>query len=383
MKMEDPVQDKIPEPEKFEPRFYELDEYLKLPRRPSKWIIEGLVPVGYTNIYANPKIGKSFLALGICEAVVCDEEMYFQFPIHTHGPVAYLQIDTPREEWASRYEEIERIKRLKNRKFPFYTADMWNVPAYPFNILQGKAEASIKDNEGKPVPDGEWLKRELQRIKPILLVIDTLRDMHEGDEDKSGDMRRVLGHLAGIVGPDCSIILVSHSRKDSVFTTNSEDDIMQGGRGSNAVAGKMDMVIRMTKQEVHTKGRAKGYKKYAYHQVPEHEPDEGRIVFDQEKEEQKNDIYATINMLSDNNPGITQHALAMKLAALLKCSDRTATRRIKEWRNQQEARVKALERLADNPQGQELILPNGNKIDLTTGEEYNPNSLWHQPIQWD
>src|SRR5688572_17453980 len=110
------------QPKQF--RFHEYADYIKLPRKPSKWLIEGLIPVGYTNIYAAPKSGKSFLALGICEAIVCAEPTYFHFPVHVEGPVAYLQVDTPREEWGDRYEEQERIKRLGGRKHPFWTADM-------------------------------------------------------------------------------------------------------------------------------------------------------------------------------------------------------------------------------------------------------------------
>lgn len=373
--------------EQFLPRFYEFDEYIKLPRLPSKWLIEGLIPTGYTNIYANPKIGKSFLALGICEAICSGSETYEGFNVLQHGPVAYLQIDTPREEWADRYAVIK--ERLKGRKYPFFTADMWTVPCYPFNLLRKKQDAAIFDANNKPITEANWLKDQLTSINPILLVVDTLRDVHEEDEDKSGSMRRVLGELYGIVGQRCSIILVSHSRKDSQYTFNTEDDIMQGGRGSNAVAGKMDMVIRMTKKEVHTKGRAKGYKKYSYHQIPEGEQDEGRIVFDlEEKAEKKASIHDIIAMLVDSNAGLSKNQLAIKLAALTNQSERTAHRRIDEWQTHQQARAKAQDRLqqeVEHSQPEFLHLPNGNRIHLPTGEELPPEfkpkkGLWNEPL---
>jgi hypothetical protein len=313
-------------------RFHDYDEYIALPRKPSKWLIEGLIPVGYTNLYAAPKAAKSFLALGICEAIVNGDKNFFQFPVHVEGPVAYLQVDTPREEWADRYTEEERKKRLSGRKHPFVTADMQDVPSFPFNLFRQPKDATQFDEAGQPLTDGAWLQSELQRIKPVLLVIDTLRDIHGMDEDKSGDMIRVLTHLKGLVGPEISILILSHSRKDNERTSYSEDDIMQSGRGSNSIAGKMDMIIRLTKKELHCKGRARGYRKYSFFQVPEGEPDEGRVMIMPDAEsEQQSAMMKTINGLNDQYPDYTKHQLAMKLAAVQKISERTAYRRIDEW----------------------------------------------------
>jgi hypothetical protein len=263
---------------------------------------------------------------------------------------------------------------------------MWTVPQYPFNLLRGPKDAVMHDKDGKPITDAQWLKNEIERIQPLLIVIDTLRDLHEEDEDKSGPMRKVLGTLTGIAGPKVSILLISHSRKDSMFTSNSEDDIMQAGRGSNAVPGKMDMVIRMTKKEIHTKGRAVGYKKYNYIQT---EPDGWLVIDHAEKEEKKNDLYDTIAMLSDNNPGITKNQLAAKLAAITKQSERTAHRRIDEWIQHQQAKQAARQRLQDSqPQASLVVTPQGTHLNLETGEEMpilpplpqDQFNLWNQPM---
>lgn len=221
-------------------RFYSGPDYLALPREPQPWVIKKLVPVGgLTNVYGKPKSCKSFAALGMALAVANNEPDWQGFEVRLHGKVAYLQVDTPREEWAG------RLVKLRDNGFDLrniFTADM-NIVPYPFDI---KHDSIAKELHGA-----------LADFKPILMVIDTLRESFSGNENDSDIMRTVISNfVASCRFSDsdhlrrAAIILVSHARKDGVLQQSGviDDDIMEGNRGSNYVPGRMDTIIKMTPQ---------------------------------------------------------------------------------------------------------------------------------------
>lgn len=217
--------------------------YRDLPKAPQQWVIEKLVPTGgLVNVFGKPKTGKSFLALGWAQAIVNGEPEWEGYPIHAHGNVAYLQIDTPREEWSQR---LSRLPLTPAKDRDLYIADMWQVPQFPVDILDPQ-QTSVK-----------WLKDQLAVIQPVLTIIDTLREVHGGDENDSTVMRNVIAHLVSACRPS-ALVLLSHARKDSILTANGDDDMMDQGRGSSYVAGRMDVIVKLTPKRLTFKGRATG-----------------------------------------------------------------------------------------------------------------------------
>jgi RecA-family ATPase len=232
--------------------FVPASAYLDLPREPQPWVIDKLIPVGgLVNVFGKPKTGKSFLMLGAVEALVNGASSWQGFAIKKPGPVAYLQVDTPREEWATRVARLQwSTPEAADR---FWIADMWQVPEFPFNILN---------------PHGvelQWLKDNLAAIQPVVVVIDTLREIHGGDENDSTVMRNVIANLVGACRP-AAIVLVSHARKDSIMTHTGEDDLMDQQRGSSYVSGRMDVIIKVSAKRLIFKGRATGQQSYNIHQ---------------------------------------------------------------------------------------------------------------------
>lgn len=223
--------------------FVPSQDYLGLPKSPQKWVIEKLIPVGgLVNVFGKPKTGKSFLALGMAQAIVCGDADWEGYPIHTHGSVAYLQIDTPREEWSDR---IGRLDLTPATGHDLYIADMWQVPQFPFDVLD-------------PQQTGyKWLKDQIASMQPVLTIVDTLREVHGGDENDSTVMRNVIANIVAACRPG-AIMLLSHARKDSILTANGDDDMMDQNRGSSYVAGRMDVLIKLTQKRMMFKGRATG-----------------------------------------------------------------------------------------------------------------------------
>ena len=195
-----------------------------------------LIPVGgFVNLYGKPKTGKSFAALGLADAVANGSASWMGFDVIRTGPVGYLQIDTPRSAWAMR---LNNIKAAGFDLSNIYFADRLIAP-YPFNILDPECH--------------KWLKAMTEQVKPILMIIDTLREVHEEDENDSGQMKRVITAIDTACGEGVAKVLVSHSRKDNPM---SGENIMDDVRGSSYVPGKMDTVMKLTDRYMMWDGRS-------------------------------------------------------------------------------------------------------------------------------
>lgn len=292
--------------------FLTARDYLKLPREPQPWVVDKLIPVGgLVNVFGKPKTGKSFVMLGIAEAMANDEPDWEGFAIKKNGPVAYLQVDTPREEWAGRVQRMKQI--AANAPDKLWIADMWMVPEFPFNILN---------------PQGtelRWLKDNLAKIKPVLVVIDTLREVHSGDEDSSTTMRNVIANIVAACRP-AAIVLVSHSRKDSVMTSVGDDDLMDQQRGSSYVSGRMDVIAKVTPKRLIFKGRATGQLQYPISQ------DERGFIHVERKDTTGFDDARVIT--EQQYPTASLNAKAEHIAKLAGISHSTAYRKLREWQAQ-------------------------------------------------
>lgn len=218
-------------------RFLTTADYLALPRPKENWLIKDILPAeGLTNVFGMPKQGKSFAVLGMAVAIASGEDYWLlpDYKVLQQGPVCYLQPDTPRPDWAKRlvrYSDDYDLSQL-------YTCDRLMIPEYPMNVMDPKQQ--------------KWLTEALADIKPLLVVVDTLREIHGGDENDSTVMRNVISQTVAAAG-NAAIVFISHARKPT--GDKGEGDLMSDARGSSYVAGRMDMVIRFTKKHMTVEGR--------------------------------------------------------------------------------------------------------------------------------
>lgn len=277
-----------------------------------------MIPVGgLVNVYGKPKTGKSFVVLGMAQAITNGDETWEGFDVDKHGPVAYLQVDTPREEWAKRLETAQQMSHTDD--IPFYVADMWLIPKYPMDILE---------------PDGQtlkWLKDEMERVQPIMVVIDTLREVHSGDEDSSTTMRNVITNIVGACMPSQgssrsvpAIVLISHARKDAAgWQQDGQDDMMDQARGSSYVAGRMDVIIQVTQRTMKFKGRATGEQRRSLFKNDQ----TGWVHVVQEDDGSQKHVQE----IMERYPDASVNSNAARLVEKMGYSMSTATRRINQW----------------------------------------------------
>lgn len=279
-------------------------EFLSLPQKKRKWLIEPLIPVGgIVNLYGKPKTGKSFASFGMALAIANGLLDWNGFPVRTHGPVMTLQIDTPEGEM---YDRILAVQSAGYDVSNLYFADM-DIAPYPYNIMLPQHQT--------------WLRNEVKRIQPWLVIIDTLREAHELNENDSTDMKKVINALVKICRPEgippAAVALISHSRKDSVYNAMGADqDMMDEGRGSSYVSGRMDTVLRFTgnpskkKGHMHYKGRSKG----ADGKIPiVQDPDTGLVVVDGQHAKSEQIV---MQVLREHGHDWSKHKMAKEIVTL-------------------------------------------------------------------
>jgi len=217
-----------------------LHEYLTLPTAPETWLIEPLIAAGgLCNLFSGPKVGKSYLALDLCRAITSQDPHWLHFTVSTFGNVLYIQLDTPRSLW------IDRFKKLRGAGISFagdpdvdspyriYMADPGQVP-YPFVL---NSDAAV-----------EWLRSQCDAINPVLVVIDTTREAHQGDENDSKQMQAVVSSLV-LASRPAACLLISHAKKIQGGKDAPDPSLMDDNRGSGYISGRMDTIIQLRGKE--------------------------------------------------------------------------------------------------------------------------------------
>lgn len=236
--------------------FLKTEDFLALPRDSEPWLVKPLLPLGgRLNIYGQPKKArKSYFALGLAWAVSSGPERWLGFECRQKGPVLYLQADTPHTTWAQRVDDICKGGYDLS---DVYFASLQTIP-YPLNVMEHEDVLH------------EMIQEVSKTADPVMVIFDTGAAIHTLDENKQQDMTLFMHALDRIAGTQAKV-LITHDRKggsggsDKGGQQGSDDheaeggDLMKGNRGSGAVAGAMDTVIKLTpKGNMYFQGRAVG-----------------------------------------------------------------------------------------------------------------------------
>lgn len=288
-----------------------------MPREQPAWLVEPLLsPGALMNIYGAPKAGKSRLGLGLAIAISTGEEKWLdKYVIHTPGPVLWLEADNSPPEWLQVLRDVAQEGHdISNIHF----ADRDWIP-YPFDLLDEDAghDEVLHDMIQAHVEAG-W-------PPPVLIVIDTIREAHSGDENDSTAMRNVITRLQAVTYP-AALLLISHSRKGGgLQAINGEGDdhdgrVMEENRGSNYLVGKMQTVVRVTtnRQRTHgfftAEGRSIGQERFRMRQSspsylwhPDADP-----------------AHELAKTLAESNPDWSERRIARELAQIMKLEEEKA-----------------------------------------------------------
>lgn len=181
---------------------------------PLEYVVPGVIPEGLTMLVAPPKIGKSWMVLGLAKACSEGGEAFDAITVDQR-PVMYLAL-----------EDGER--RLKDRLLTLGMDSGNSDLNMMTEILAGPIETI-----------GAYVERHAQR-KP-LVILDTLgkvRDVYAGNDAYQKDYRQ-MSELKKIVDdyPGSSLIVVHHTNK------GTHGDFVASVSGTQGITGAADSVL--------------------------------------------------------------------------------------------------------------------------------------------
>ncbi len=187
-----------------------------------RWLVTGLITRGaIAMIGAEPKAAKTWLGTEIAVAVATGTKVCGEFFAEA-GRVAYF------------YAEDRDIE-IKSRVRALLAGADRRIASDRLHLEPRGTFLDVLRDE-----DLAWLLASCRRLGTLdLLVLDPLRDIHSGEEDKSDSMRdvmrrlRLLGELLG-----CTVAVVHHAPKSS--KENSKRRPGQNLRGSSSIHGSVD-----------------------------------------------------------------------------------------------------------------------------------------------
>ena len=184
---------------------------------------KGVMWDGCTLLFAKPKAGKSWLALQVAIAIAGGPGIE-GLSVATRGPVVYAALEEPQARTA------KRMKMLANAGS--WCADLHFI--YDLLPLQGGG--------------AEQLEAAIAKVKPRLLVIDTLTAAIKGGSKSSNDVFRSQYAEASRVRKiaedhNLAVLLIHHSRKGG-----SSDGAVEAVAGTGGIAAAVDCLYYLKRK---------------------------------------------------------------------------------------------------------------------------------------
>lgn len=221
------------DPERRFPNMLELAETL----RPVTWLWENWLPIGMLSLLAaRPGTGKSLVALDLCRRIIAGDVWPDGSPQTAAGqPCIYV--------------DAENVPAILNRR-----AEEWESWGMDRRLLY----PVIPAEEDGIVNLGDDLYRDLLmnmafRLRPGLIIVDSLRDILPAGESNVEDVRATLAFLSNLAtANDCAVLLIHHLRKSSnsgqLALLDSID--LDQVSGSGYIGGRARVVLGLTKVQI-------------------------------------------------------------------------------------------------------------------------------------
>lgn len=204
-------------------RILSLAELADLHLPETRWLVEGLIPAGVLALLVGrPKAGKSLLAVDLLVSIALGE-LYLGRAV-TQGPVLYAPAE----------DSLDLVRtRLWTRLGQERNAPVSVMP------VDGSLEQTLWLDKPETIAQ---LLTTIQETKPVLLVLDPLRELHHAKENDADEMSALLRPVRQIAHQTSTTILIVHHR-NKVST-----DPGTAARGSSAITGSVDMVMTLDTQ---------------------------------------------------------------------------------------------------------------------------------------
>lgn len=184
---------------------------------PLDFVLPGMIAGTVGALVAQGGAGKSWIALELAMAVAGGPDL-LEVGIEATGPVLYLPAEDP--ELALRHRLFAAAPQFDD------TARNQLAEALEVVPLMGRAVDLMTPAWASAVERMAEGKR--------LVVIDTLRRFHSGDENSAGDMAKLLGVMERLcASTGASMLFLHHTAKGAAL--NGAGDQQQASRGSSVL----------------------------------------------------------------------------------------------------------------------------------------------------
>lgn len=164
----------------------------------TQWLIEGLWADQAVGILGGePKCCKSFLALDVAVSVASGAACLRQFPVRRTGKVLLFPAE---DSLAVVRQRLEGIASAAGVSFSSLPVEVITAPSLRLDMPT----------------DRQRLSDTVQKIEPILLILDPLIRLHRLEENDATQIAALLSYLRELQRQfQLAVILVHHARKDS------------------------------------------------------------------------------------------------------------------------------------------------------------------------
>ena len=177
---------------------------------PREWIVPDRVPArNITLLSGEGAVGKSILLLQLSAAIVLGRDWIGTLP--KQGVVLYLSCEDDDDEINRRLEDIAKHYGVTRADLK---ASLHVISLAGKDAILGTAD---RTSQIKPTVLFAQLRAEALRLRPTLIIIDTVADVFGGDEINRAQTRHFLTLLRGlIVEIDSAMVLASHPSLEGI-----------------------------------------------------------------------------------------------------------------------------------------------------------------------
>lgn len=192
------------------------------------WIVDDLIPAGFTLLAAKPKAKKSWLALGLAVAVASENGQAFGKLDCLHGDALYLDLESNQ-------------RRMKHRLESMMLTGNWPERLHVVDATSWHYRGDFAINELE-----YWM---VSHPETRLIVIDVFQNIRpprtRGGDQYEGDteLTQAISQFAG--RNNVAVLAIHHTRKQK-----SPDDIFEEISGSTGIAGGVDNMLMLSKRVI-------------------------------------------------------------------------------------------------------------------------------------
>jgi RecA-family ATPase len=175
-----------------------------VPLEPMRWLATNRIPAGDVTILSGDGGGgKTTVALQLAQAVACELGDWLGTTCEP-GPVIFFSGEEPEDEMRRRLDRVARKRGLE-------PADIENLHfhfADPDGCLLGSARPN---GPIVPTPLFEALRSAALRIRPVLIVVDSIAATFGGNQNDRVHARSFVGMFRQLARQaDCAVLLLDH-----------------------------------------------------------------------------------------------------------------------------------------------------------------------------